>query len=371
MSDQGQLKVRFLDLRVTDPAEHEACIQALKRVMNHGQIILGPEVKEFEREISSHCAGNEVVGVSSGTDALYLALRALDIGSGDEVITTSLSWIATANTIALTGARPVFADIGEDLNIDPQSIAPLVNDRTKAILPVHYTGRVCDMTQIGELAQRWGLRVIEDCAQAFGASQGGRPVGTFGDFGCFSMNCMKPLAALGEAGAITISDDKLYERVVRLRYAGTVDRETCVEPSLNCRLDTVQAAFLLERLRNYGKILARRREIAARYTTALAGVVKCPLVADYQEHVFYTYTIQAESRDALKQYLTACGIECKIQHPILMPEQPAYRSVIAPLPPNAVRLRDRVLCIPANEKLTDSEVDYVAGSILSFYESGG
>lgn len=362
-------RVPFLDLRIRDDLERVTLLSSIERVFLHGQLINGPEVVELENLIAKFCGRKYAVGVNSGSDALFLALKSLGIGPGDEVITTSLSWIATSNAIALTGASPVFADIGNDLNIDPESVKRLISGQTKAILPVHYTGRICDMMAFQEIADKNDLLIIEDVAQAFGAKKYGKMAGSFGKVACFSMNPMKVFASCGEAGMILTDDEKLYERLLALRYNGTVNKEVCIEPGLNGRLDTIQAAILLERFKLLPEIIRKRREIALWYNDLLYGVVGLPLERREEYNVYYTYTIQADRRDELKTFLESRGIETKIQHPILMPEQPAYKGKAKGNFSNARSLVQRILCIPANEKLTREQVEFTAENIKAFYRS--
>src|SRR5438093_3143193 len=194
-----QQKIPFLDLRVTDDAERQELLGAVDTVLRHGRMVMGPEMQEFERQVAARVGRRFAVAVNSGTDALFLGLKALDIGPGDEVITTSLSWIATANAIALNGATPVFADIRDDLNIDPNSVRRLVTPRTKAILPVHYTGKVCEMSPLITLAAEHRLHLVDDGSQSFDARHQGRCSGSFGVLGCISLNPMKVFSACGEA----------------------------------------------------------------------------------------------------------------------------------------------------------------------------
>jgi len=361
-------KVPFLDLRITDALERKELLEAVDKVFDHGRLTLGPEVKELEELLAKYCGRRFAVGMNSGTTALFLALKAVGIGKGDEVITTSLSWIATANAIALTGATPVFADIQNDLNIDPASVKKLISKSTKAIVPVHFTGKVCRMDEIMALAQDQHLIVIEDAAQAFGASFNGRPAGSFGALASFSMNPMKVFASCGDAGAIVLDDEKLYNRLVALRYNGTVRREECIEVSLNGRMDTLQAAILLKRLPRVDKIIASRREIALQYTKLLKGCIELPCEKTGDVDAYYTFMIQTEKRDELKKYLEECGVETKIQHPILMPNQPAHAGISRGEYPNATRLVKRILCLPCNEKLSSDDVEYVAQCIRKFFE---
>ena len=362
-------KVPFLDLRIMNDTAREDLLAAVDAVFRHGRIILGPEVQELENCVATFCGRKYAVGVGSGTYALYLGLKGVGTRPGDEVITTALSWIATANAIALTGATPVFADIRDDLNIDPDSVRKLITPRTRAIMPVHYTGKVCQMSALMQIAEEHGLLVVEDTAQAFGASYHGRRAGSFGAVSCFSMNPMKVFAACGEAGMVVTDREDVYDRLVALRYNGTVNREVCIEPSLNGRLDTLQAAILLRRLNDVDRIVQKRREIASWYDEQLAGIVETPQEVEGEWDVYYTYTIRADRRDELKAFLETKGVETKIQHPYLMPEQPAYQDGVGGEFPNAQRLVKRVLCIPANEKLSRKDVDYVASCIHEFYSS--
>lgn len=367
-----QKKVPFLDLRVRDEESRRDLLGAVEAVCRHGRFVMGPEVEQLERKVAERCGRQYAVGVGSGSDALFLALRALKLGPGDEVITSALSWIATANAISLSGATPVFADIGDDLNIDPESVRSLITPGTRAIMPVHFTGKICDMAALMELARQHGLLVIEDAAQAFGAALHGRQAGSFGDVACFSMNPMKVFAACGEAGMIVTDRQEIHERLITLRYNGTVDREKCTEISLNGRIDTLQAAILLRRLEKLAVLIEKRRQIAAWYDEQLADLVDIPCEAPGQYDVYYTYTIRASRRDELKRYLEDQGIETKIQHAYLMPQQPAYqKNNNNGHFPNARRLQKRILCIPAHEKLSRADVDYVGAAIRRFYEKGG
>lgn len=362
-------KVPFLDLRILDAAERKSLLASVDRAFLHGRLVMGPEVQELEQRIAAQCNRQYAVGVNSGSSALFIGLKSLGIGPGDEVITTSLSWIATANAIALTGATPVFADIRDDLNIDPVSVKHLITPKTKAILPVHYTGKICRMPELMQLAETHRLMIVEDASQAFNARYKVQPAGSFGTIACFSMNAMKVFASCGDAGLVVTDQEDIYERLLALRYNGTVNRETCIDPSINARIDTLQAAILLNRLEKVEGIIQKRREIAAWYDAMLAGIVQTPAEQDDEWDVYYTYTIQATRRDELKTFLEQKGIETKIQHPILMPAQPAYRDDVRADSKNAERLVQQILSIPANEKITYEDVKYVAASIRAFYRS--
>jgi dTDP-4-amino-4,6-dideoxygalactose transaminase len=362
-------RVRFLNLSVIDPDERRALNDAIATVLDHGRLVLGPEVQQFERAVAAYCGRKHGIGVGSGTDALILAIKALDIGPGDEVITTPLSWLATGGTILLNGATPVFCDIDETLNIDPATIEPLITPRTKAILPVHFTGRLARMAEIGAIAKRHGLRVIEDGAQAFGATANGKPCGAFGDVACFSFNAMKNLAGLGDAGMVVTDDDALATRLDRLRHSGVRDREYCLELSHNCRIDTLQAAVLLARLERYPAILARRRANAERYDRTLAGVVTPPPRLAGYDDVFYTYPVRTPQRDALRDHLAGLGIETRVQHPLSMVDQPAFQGKTRGTAPRAARLVDEILCLPIHEKLTADEQGIVIAAVQDFFRN--
>ncbi|BAE48879.1 Predicted pyridoxal phosphate-dependent enzyme [Paramagnetospirillum magneticum AMB-1] len=365
MTNMTPPTVPYLDLRVTDDAEREDLLAAVDRVLRHGRIVLGPEVAEFEARIAARVGRRFAVGVNSGTDALILALRALGIGAGDEVIVPALSFVASANIVKLAGAVPVFADLGPDMNMDPAVIEGLITPATRAILPVHFAGKICRMEEICAIAERHRLLVIEDAAQAFDAVRHGRKAGSFGQVGCFSMNCMKVLASLGEAGVIVTDDDALHDHLVQLRYHGLVTKESCGFLSHNGRLDTVHAAMLSVRLDRFDEVMRRRRDNAAYYSARLGHLVDVPRDdADCQD-AYYIYVIATDRRDALQDFLTARGIETKQPH-ILMPEHPVHKDARG-FWDNAARVHHRRLSLPISEKLTDTQRTYVADAIVEFF----
>lgn len=357
--------VRFRDLSLTSN-ERSRLLGAIDDLMCQGSLILGETVEEFEMEFARRCKQPHAIGVSDGTGALYLSLRALGVGAGDEVITTPMSWLATGNAILALGAMPVFADVANDFNIDPAAIEAAVTSRTKAILPVHFYGRMARMDKIMAIARRHSLVVVEDAAQAYGADFNGRPAGSFGDAGAFSLNPMKPLAALGEAGAVITPHDEVAERVRALRYLGTINRETCVDPALNFKIDTLQALILLSRMNGVEQILTARNRVANRYSELLADVVRVPPPDDRGTNAYFDYTIVCEDRDKLEAALIADGIEVKVRHRLLLTQQPGYPPVIGSVP-NAERLVQGILSLPIHEKLTDDEIDIVIAAVRRFY----
>jgi dTDP-4-amino-4,6-dideoxygalactose transaminase len=345
-------------------------MEAIEQVLDHGQVLLGPEVPQFESEVAHYCGTKYAIGVGSGSIALYFALKAANIGPGDEVITSCLSFVGTANAIAMTGAKPVFVDTAIDLTIDPVCISAAIGERTKAIMPVHFTGRLCGMDIIKGISESNNICIIEDAAPAFGASnQAGQKAGSFGMAGCLSINPMKVLNALGEAGIVLTDDEILKNKVMALRYNGLVNRESCEFISTNGRIDTIQAAVARVRLRNIDTIITRRNKIANYYNHKFKGLFILPEPMPNCTDVFYTYTLQTEQRDQLADYLTSNGIECKIQHPILMPEHLAFKEDNIELNyPVAKRATREILCIPANETLNDLQVEYVATTIRRFFK---
>lgn len=361
--------VPFLDLRVTDEGEKQEIIAAIENVLSHGRILLGPEVDEFERRVAQYIGCTYAVGCNSGTDALIIALRALQIGPGDEVIVPALSFIATANAVSLVGATPVFADLKDDLTISYHSVARLITPATRAIIPVHWAGQMCDMNLLGELARSSGLHIIEDGSQSFGAAIDNRKAGTFSTIGCFSLNSMKVFASLGEAGILVTNDAALHERCVSIRYHGLINREYCTTLAQNSRLDTIQAAALLVRLMRVEGVIEKRRANARYLNTRLGRQVRVPEERERQRHVYYTYTIQTDRRDALAQHLGERGIETKIQHPLLMPQHPVYAGHARGEWQNANSLIKRILCLPSNEKLTAEQLMRVADAVVEFNQS--
>jgi dTDP-4-amino-4,6-dideoxygalactose transaminase len=364
-------RIRFRDLSVSDKTVRRELLDAVERVLDHGQLLLGPEVEAFEGAVAEDCGRRYCVGVGSGSDALYLSLKACGISPGDEVITTPLSWIATLNAIHLTGASPVFADVSGNLNIDPGEIEKAIGPKTRAIVPVHFNGRMCDMAAISDIARDHELLVIEDAAQAYGAAISGRSAGAFGVAGAFSFNPMKVLPGFGEAGAVVTDREDIRDRLLALRYLGTEKAEICRWPSLNSKMDPLQAAMLMVSRRHFRRHIARRKEIAILYTRLLEGVVEFPEKSAGEpvegESVFFDFSIIAERRDALRAYLNAQGIETKIKHYPLMPDQPAYAHLTRPRLPVADWLAVRIVCLPMHEKLSDDDVTYVAKCVRGFY----
>lgn len=357
--------IPFLQLK---PGEDAAPVEeAIARVIARGWFILGPELDAFEREFAAASGAAEAIGVGTGTDALAIALRALGIGRGDEVITSPLSAAYSALAIMMTGARPVFADIDPDrLTLDPHAAAAAVTPRTAAILPVHLYGQPADMIAIAAIAERHSLAIVEDCCQAHLATCAGKPVGSFGAAAAYSFYPTKNLGALGDGGAITTSDPSVAARARRLRNGGQTDRYHHGEFGVNSRLDEMQAAILRARLPLLPAWTSRRRQLAAEYRAKLSGApnVTIPALAD-DGHVYHLFPVRSPSRQDVQDRLRAAGVETLIHYPVPIPRQPALASEQPADCPVANRVCDEILSLPLYPSLSPDAIDIVAGALMN------
>jgi dTDP-4-amino-4,6-dideoxygalactose transaminase len=358
-------RVPFNALRPGEDAPQVSA--AIARVIDSGWFILGPEVEGFEREFAAACGTTESVGVATGTDALALALRALGIGPGDEVITSPVSAAYSGLAVMMAGARPVFADIDPArLTLDPDAVAAAITPSTAAILPVHLYGQAADMPAMMAVARRHGLAVVEDCCQAHLATCGGRPVGTFGTAGAFSFYPTKNLGALGDGGAVVTSDAALAARLRRLRNGGQRTRYHHDEFGLNSRLDEIQAAILRERLRFLPGWTATRRTLAGRYRTGLAGgPVAVPPECD-AGHVYHLFPVRTARRDAFQAHLAGHGVETLIHYPVPLPRQPAFAATAPTQCPLADTACAEVCSLPMYPSLPADAVDAVVTAVRLF-----
>lgn len=300
---------------------------AIERVLRSQQFIMGPEVAAFEEEIAAWLGVKHAIGVNSGTDALVIALRALDIGPGDEVITTPFSFFATAESISILGATPVFVDVEEDsFNIDPTQIEIEITERTRAIMPVHLFGRPADMGRIVEIADRHGLKVVEDCAQSIGARCEGHMTGTIGAVGAFSFFPTKNLGAYGDGGLIATDDDDIADLARMLRSHGSKRKYHNEVLGYNSRLDSIQAAILRVKLPHLDAWNAQRREVAARYNEGLADVVDLIVPELVDGHVFHQYTVRTtgHDRDSVQKSLANAGVISMVYYPVPQDRLPVY-----------------------------------------------
>jgi len=360
--------IPFLDLRrhiIHLRPEIEAAIAG---VLKRGWFILGEEVANFEAEFAAYCGVSHAVGVASGTDALHLALRAVGVGPGDQVITVANAGVPGVAAIELAGGRPVFVDVDPTThNMDPALVEQAITPRTRAILPVHLYGHPADLTPILEVARRYDIAVVEDAAQAHGALYKGRRVGSIGHVGCFSFYPTKNLGAFGDGGAVVTDDPDLAERVRRLRQYGWEKQYYSTVRGVNSRLDELQAAILRVKLRHLEAWNARRRQIAARYKELLDGSpLVLPMEAPDVVHVYHLYVIRSGHRDELRERLRQAGIGTAIHYPLPAHLQAAYRDLgYAPGSlPVTERLAGEVLSLPMFPELSDEEIERVAASIL-------
>ena len=358
-------RLPFVDLRPREDAPQVEA--AIRRVIDRGWFILGPEVEAFEHEFASAVGLAHAVGVATGTDALTLSLRALGIGTGDEVITTPLSAAYTALAIMLAGARPIFADLDPDwLTIDPTAIEAAIGPRTAAILPVHLYGQAADMRAITAVAGRHGLAIVEDCCQAHLATCDGQPVGSFGAAAAFSFYPTKNLGALGDGGAVGTNDAALASRITRLRNGGQTARYVHAELGINSRLDELQAAVLRARLPFLPSWSARRRALAGQYRRELAPApITVPPERD-PGHVYHLFPVRSTSREALRQHLVERGVDTLIHYPVPLPKQAAFASERPAACPVADHVCSEVLSLPLHPALEDASVSRVASAVRTF-----
>ncbi len=343
---------------------------AVFSTLESGHFILGPQVTKFEEDIASLLGLNFGVGLASGTDALVLALRALDVGAGDEVIIPAYTFFATAGTVMSVGAKPVMVDIDpHSYQIDVNKIEAAITSKTKAIIPVHLYGHPAEMNPILEIARRHNLKVIEDNAQGFGAEYLGKKTGSFGDIGCLSFFPTKNLGAFGDGGMVVTNDSKLAERMRMLRTHGWKKKYYSEEVGYNSRLDAMQAAILQAKLPYVDTWNEKRRTLAKRYNEHLApfGIVT-PLEKEWAKHVYHLYIIRSEKRDALQTFLKEKGIASEVYYPIPphLSEPCKKFGYHAGDFPHAERASQETLALPLYPELTESQQDEVIGAVKAF-----
>ncbi|MBI3096107.1 MAG: DegT/DnrJ/EryC1/StrS family aminotransferase [Rhodocyclales bacterium] len=348
-------------------AEIDAAIQA---VLDSGRYVLGRDAEAFEHEFAAYVGVAHGVGVGSGTEALHLALKACDIGVGDEVITVSHTAVATVAAIELVGATPVFADIDETCcTLAPALLEQLITPRTRAIIPVHLYGQAADLDPVIEMARRHRLVVIEDCAQAHGATYRGRPVGSFGELACFSFYPTKNLGAIGDGGMVVTGDATLAAKMRLLREYGWSERYVSHVAGWNSRLDEIQAAVLRVKLRYLDSDNAARGRIAGIYNVALKDCcgLQLPATRPGNSHVYHLYVVRSDERESLRQHLQRHGIAAGIHYPLPVHRQPAYSSRFPASLPVTDRVAAEVLSLPIYPELGDVEVSTVIDTVLGFF----
>jgi dTDP-4-amino-4,6-dideoxygalactose transaminase len=364
------MNVPFLNLAAQYQSLRAELLPAVERALAGSHYILGPEVAALEEEIAALTQTRFGVGVNSGSDALTLALRALDIGPGDEVITTPFTYIAPAESVCQVGARLVFADIdGATFQISPADAARKITSRTRAIVPVHLFGQAAPLAELEALAQEHHLALVEDCAQAIGATFAGRPVGQFGRLGCFSFYPTKNLGADGDGGMVVTSDEALARKLRMLRVHGIERRYYHDLHGYNSRLDELQAAILRVKLPHLRRWNERRVEIARRYSAGLRDLpLQLPTTAPGNTHVFHVYAVLSEERDALQKHLADNGVATIIYYPLPLHLQKVYADLgFRPGDfPVAEQISRKILPLPIYPELTDAQADYVVAVIRQF-----
>lgn len=373
-ANDPRFSIPMVDLRAQYASIKNEIDAAVGEVLAAQQFILGPNVEAFEREIAKYCGRKFAVGVASGTDALILAAHAAGIGPEDEVLVPAFSFIATADSISLLGAKPVFVDIQpETFCIDPRELADKLTKRTRAIIPVHLYGQSADMPAILEFAREHGLKVIEDNAQALGATHLGRRTGSLGHFGCSSFFPSKNLGGYGDGGMIVTDSEDDYRRLRLLRTHASSRAYVSEEQGWNSRLDELQAAILRVKLRHLDAWCAARRAHAAHYDRCLEDVpgVRVPRVAAWGEHVFHQYTIRVERRDHVQKFLQSETIASTVYYPVPMHLQPIYKR-LGYQPgdlPESERAAAEVLSLPMYPELSKTDIERVAETVARALKS--
>lgn len=364
------MTIPLVDLKAQYQAIKPEIDAAMQRVVNNTQFILGKEVAEFEKNFAAYCSAKHCVGTDSGTAALHLALIICGIKPGDEVITTGHTFVATAEVISLTGARPVFVDIDpRTYNIDPNALERAITPRTRAIIPVHLYGQPAEMDPILEIARQHNLFVIEDAAQAHGAEYRGRRAGSMGAIACFSFYPGKNLGAYGDAGALVTNDDDLAARARMLRDHGRKEKYEHQIVGYGYRLDALQAAILGAKLPHLDVWNARRREIADYYTELFSNTdLVLPYVPPHITPAYHLYVVRAKNRDALQKHLKERSIEAGIHYPIPLHLQPVYKN-LGYKPgdfPHTEKAANEVLSLPMYPELTEAQINRVVEAVREF-----
>lgn len=364
------MKIPFVSFEPMHKEIEKEILSKFKEVYEKNWFIQGEEVEKFEEEFAKFCDSKYCIGCGNGLDALYLILRAFDIGHGDEVIVPSNTYIATALAVSYTGAKPVFVEPEMDsYNIDPELIEKAVTDKTKAIIAVHLYGQPADMDLINTIAKKYNLKVIEDAAQAHGSLYKGKKVGSLGDAAGFSFYPGKNLGALGDAGAVVTNNKELADKIRAIANYGSHKKYHHIYKGTNSRLDEVQASFLRIKLRNLDKWNEDRRSIAEKYINGInnANIIK-PVEADYAKHVWHLFVIRTERRDEFQKYLNDNGIGTTIHYPIPMHMQEAYKelAISEGSLPLAEKISAEVISLPMWYGMEDEEINYVIEKINSW-----
>ncbi len=369
--DKPVNKVPFVGLDRQFTVYEDSYLEIFKRVGASGWWVMAPSIEKFETEMAAYCDTKYAIGVANGTDALVLILKALGIGPGDEVVVPANSFIASAGAVAVVGATPVFAEVATDLNIDPAELTKVMTPKTKAIMAVHLTGRPSDMNALNAIAEKHGVVVIEDAAQAIGAKYCDKKVGGLGVAGAFSMHPLKNLNVMGDGGFVTTSDSNLYKKIKSLQNHGLASREDCIEWGWNSRLDALQAEIASFHLSLLDQWTQRVRDVAQLYSEGLSDVVCIPKEREYEFNVYHTYVILCDRRDELVTYLKSRGIDTAIHYSIpIHLQKPAfdqgYKEGDFPVTEEMAR---KMVSLPIYPTLKNDEINHVIASVRSFYQA--
>lgn len=371
MKEETMDPIPMVDLQAELNLLRNPILEMITEVLDSGNYVLGKKGETLEKLVADYVGAKHALGVANGTDALVLALKALDIGSGDEVITTPFTFFATAEAIAEVGARPVFIDIEADTyNLDPSKIEAAITPKTKAIIVVHLYGKAANMKEILSLARKYNLRIIEDACQAIGTEFEGKRVGAIGDIGCFSFFPSKNLGAFGDAGLVTTNQKTLHDTMLKLRNHGSDKKYHHSLIGMNSRLDEMQAAILLVKLYYLDIFLHKRKEVARRYTESLPEFLRKPNVSSSREHTFHQYCIELDERDKLAAELDKNHIASAVYYPKPLHVQEAFRYLNYKKGdfPIAERAASRILALPIYPMMTYEQQDYIILTIKKFLE---
>jgi dTDP-4-amino-4,6-dideoxygalactose transaminase len=361
--------IKYLDFQKEVELRGEKYLAAVKRVLDSGVYVLSGEVRSFEEEFAKFCGAKYCIGVANGLEAIQISLMALEIGKGDEVVTTPISAVATTLAILAVGATPVFVDTNENGQINEDLIEKAITKKTKAILPVHLYGQPANVERIRDICKKYNLFLIEDAAQAHGTRLNGKKVGTFGELACYSFYPTKNLGAIGDGGAITTNDPKLAIICSEIRDYGQESKYVHTRFGLNSRLDELQAAILREKLIFLDKDNEMRREIAKKYMDGLRSVkdVEIVLPEKFDDSIFHLFVVKTRKRNELKKYLAGNGIPCLIHYPITIPDQPMFMGMYKNIKiPVARRFVNKILSLPCNPFLDDNEIYYISDKVRRF-----
>jgi UDP-2-acetamido-2-deoxy-ribo-hexuluronate aminotransferase len=358
--------MEFIDLKKQYQVYKSEIDERMAKVMAHGRFIMGPEIAELEAELSAFVGVKHALTVASGTDSLEIALRALEIGPGDEVVTVPFTWISTAEAVALVGAKPVFVDIDpETFNLDPAALEAAITGKTKAIMPVSLYGHIAEMSAINTIADKHGLPVVEDAAQSFGATQGGRRSGGMSTIGSTSFFPAKVFGCYGDGGALFTDDDAMAERMRAIRTHGAIKRHHHPFVGMNGRFDTLQAAVLLAKFPHFETELVARSRIGARYSELLSGLCPTPVVLDDNTHAYAQYTLRVPDRGSFQADLKEAGIPTAIHYPKCLHEQPVFEDLGYKMGdfPHSEKAAQEVISLPMHPFLDEAAQDEIVAAV--------